>query len=87
MYCYYDKILLTADFDVEIHENYLKSFLYQHEHVSLVKSISNPICIDLFLTKTHFFKKTLKTVSTVLSEFYKLVLTVLKTSIVIINCN
>ena len=54
MYSYYDKILLTRDFNAEIHDNYLGSFLYQHELKSLVKekicfkSISNPSCIDLF---------------------------------------
>ena len=56
MYSYYDLILLTGDFNAEMHDHYLKSFLYQHELNSLVKgktcfkSISNPSCIDLFLT-------------------------------------
>ena len=53
MYSYYDKILLTGDFNAEIHDDYLQSFLYQHELKSLVKektcfkSISNPSCITI----------------------------------------
>ena len=88
MYSYYDKILLTGDFNAEIHDNYLQSFLYQHELKSLVKektcfkSISNPSCIDLFLTNNALSFQNTKTVSTGLSDFHKLVLTVLKTSIV-----
>ena len=86
MYSYYDKILLTGDFNAEIHDHYLESFLHQHELKSLVrtyfKSILNPSCINLFLTNNkHSFQST-KTESTGLSDFHKLVLTVLKTSIV-----
>ena len=44
--------------------------------------ISNPSCIDLFLTNNAFLFKSPKTVSTGLSDFHKLVLTVLKTNIV-----
>ena len=56
MYSYYDKILLTGDFNTEIYDHFLETFLYQHELKSLLKektyfkSISNPSCIDLFLT-------------------------------------
>ena len=46
------------------------------------KSISNPSCIDLFLTNNALSFQSTKTVSTGLSDFHKLVLTVLKTSIV-----
>ena len=56
MHSYYDKILSTGDFNTEIHDHYLESFLYQHKLKSLVKektcfkSISSPSCIDLLLT-------------------------------------
>ena len=69
-------------------ENYLESFLYQHELKSLVKektcfkSISNPSCIDLFLTNNALSFQSTNTVSTRLSDFHKLVPTVLKTIIV-----
>ena len=88
IYSYFDKILLTGDFNAEIHDNYLESFLYQHELKNLVKektcfkSISNPSCIDLFLTNNALSFQNTKTVSTGLSDFHKLVLTVLKTNIV-----
>ena len=88
MYSCYDKILLTGDFNAEIHDDYLQSFLYQHELKSLVKektcfkSISNPSCIDLFLINNALSSQSTKNVSTGLSDFHKLVLTVLKTSIV-----
>ena len=83
MYRYYDKILLTEDFNAERHDDCLESFLYQRELKSLVKektcfkSISNPSCIDLFLTNTALSFQRIKTVSTGLSDFHKLVLTVL----------
>ena len=36
IYSYYDKILVTADFNAEIYEHYLEPFLYQNELKSLV---------------------------------------------------
>ena len=49
---------------------------------SCFKSILNPSCIDLFQTNNAPSFQNTKTVSTDLSDFHKLVLTVLKTSIV-----
>ena len=48
----------------------------------LVLKVSNPNCIDLFLTNNALSFQSTQTVSTGLSDFHKLVLTVLKTSIV-----
>ena len=80
---------LYCPFNAEIHnQHYLESFLYQHELKSLVientflTSISNPSSIDLNLTNNALSFQSTETVSTGLSEFHKLVLTVLKTSIV-----
>ena len=87
MYSYYHKILLTGDINAEIHDDYFENFLYQHELKSLVKektcfkSISKPSCIDLFLTNNPLSFQSTKTASTGLSEFYKLVQIILKTSI------
>ena len=87
MYSYNDKILLTGDINAEIHDDYLENFLYQHELKSLVKektcfkSTSKPSCIDLFLTNNALSFQSTKTASTGLSEFHKLALTILKTSI------
>ena len=70
MYSYYNKILLTGDFNAKIHDDYLESFLYQHELKSLVKektyfkSISNSSYIDLFLTNNPLSFQSTKTVST-----------------------
>ena len=47
------------------------------------KSISNSSCIDLFLTNSALSFQSTKTVSIHISDFHKLVLTVLKTTIVI----
>ena len=75
-------------YDHYYYDHYLENFLYQHNVKSLIKktpflkSISNPSCIDLFLTNNALSFQSTKTVSTGLSAFHKLVLTVLKTSIV-----
>ena len=64
----------------------METFLYQHELKSLVKEKtcfkSNSSCIDLFLINNTLSFQSTKTVSNGLSDFHKLVLTVLKTSIV-----
>ena len=51
MYSYYDKILPTGDFNAEIRDDYLESFLYQHELKSLVKEKEQT---------THFLFRELK---------------------------
>ena len=85
-YSNYEKILLVGDFNAQTTDQYLSSFLYQHELSSIVKestcfkNVSNPSCIDLFLTNSALsFQHTL-TVSCGLSDFHKLVMTVLKTT-------
>ena len=55
------------------------SFLYQQK--TCFKNVSNPSCIDLFLTNNALSFQHTETVSTGLSDFHKLVLTVLKTTI------
>ena len=78
------KILLTREFNAEIYDDYLESFLYQHELKSLVKekSISKSKLYKFVLTNNALSFQSSKTVSTGLSDFHKFVLTVLKTSIV-----
>ena len=63
------------------------SFINMNLKVSLkkktcFKGISNPLCIDLFLTNNALSFQSTQTLSTDLLDFHKLVLTVLKTSIV-----
>ena len=91
MYSNYQKFLLTGDFNPEVSDHsdhHLETFLNQHELKSLsnekmcFKSILNLRCIDLFSTHNSPLFQNTKIVSTGLSDFRKLVVTVLKTSIV-----
>ena len=74
MCSYYDKILPTGDFNAEIYDCYLETFLYQLEFKSLVKeknslkSISNVSCIDLFLTNNAISLQSIKTISTIIKN-------------------
>ena len=75
-------------FNTEIYSHYLETFLYQNEFKILVKeksclkSVSNPGCKDLFLLNNALSFQSTKTVSTGLSDFHKLLLTVFKSSVV-----
>ena len=86
LYSHYEKILLVGNFNAEISEVCLNSFLYQHELKNLVKErtcskiVSNPSCIDFFLTNIALYFQHTETVFTGLSDFHKLILTVLKTT-------
>ena len=83
IYGNYEKVLLTGDFNSEITEPCMDSFLYQHDVTSLVKaktcfkSITNPTCIELFLTNSNLSFQHTETVSTGLSGLS--VVTALKT--------
>ena len=85
IYSNHEKVLLTGDFNSEIAEPCMDSFLQQHGRTSLVKekacfkSITNPTCIDLFLTNSNLSFQQTETVSTGLPDFHMLVVTVLKT--------
>ena len=82
-----DNVLLAENLNAEDDEPCLSSFLYQHDLYNLVKvgtcfkHSSKPKSIDLFLTtkNTHF--KNTNAVCSGLSDFHKLVLTILKTSL------
>ena len=59
---------------------------YKHNSKNLVKSktcfksLENPSCIDLFLTNSPLSFQNTVTMSTGLSDFHKMVITVLKTT-------
>ena len=80
IYSNYEKVFLTGNFNSEITES-----LYQHNMTSLVKektcfkSITNSTCIDLFFKNTNLSFQHTETMSTGLSDFHMLVVTVLKT--------
>ena len=86
-YSRYDKVLLVGDFNTEISEQRIESFLYMHELCNLVKektcfkNMQNPSCIDLLLTNNVYaFQQTIA-ICTGLSDCHKLVSTLLKTTV------
>ena len=85
-YSSYDKFLLAGDFNTEETSEFLEDFLFEHHAKNLVKeatcfkSIDNPSCIDLFITNSPLSFQNTTTVTTGLSDFHKLVVTVMKTS-------
>ena len=84
VYSNYDKFLLAGDFNVEEDAECLQEFLFHYNAKNLVKektcfkSIENPSCIDLFLTNSYQNFQNTTTVATGLSDFHKMVITVLK---------
>ena len=82
----FDKFLLAGDFNTQEDNEILDEFLDDFHAKNLVKdptcfkSSENPSCIDLFITNSfQSFQKT-TTVSTGLSDFHKMTVTVLKTT-------
>ena len=80
----YDKFLLTGDFNAQVGESNIDTFLQDYDAKNIVKektcfkSIENPSCIDLFITNSvNSFQHT-KAISSGLSDFHKMVVTVLK---------
>ena len=86
-YSTFEKLLLIVDFNTEASGPPIDSFVYEHELHNLVKektcfkSVFNPSCIDLILTNNAMAFQNTTAVFTGLSDFHKLVLTALKTSI------
>ena len=85
-YSSYDKILLAGDFNIDDEDETLQEFIFEHNMKNLVKektcfkSIENPSCIDLFLTNSSSSFCNTTTVTTGLSDFHKMVVTVMKTT-------
>ena len=81
----YDNILLLGDFNPEFSEPCLNHFCNICNLKNLVKeptcyqNRNNPSCIDLFLTNRPRFFQCTTTIETGISDFHKLVVTVLKT--------
>ena len=84
-YSSYEKFLFAGDFNLEEDDSDLSNFLSQYTAKNLVKektcfkSIENPSCIDLFLTNSPLSFQNTTAVETGLSDFHKMVVTVLKT--------
>ena len=85
-YSNYDKYLLAGDFNTEETNQVLEEFLFEHHVKNLVKeptcfkSLDNPSCIDLLLTNSPLSFQNTTTVTTGLSDFHKMVVTVMKTT-------
>ena len=81
----YDNILLLGDFDSEFSEHCLNDFCDIYNLKNLVKeptcykNSDNLSCIDLFLTNRPRNFQCTATIETSISDFHKLVVTVLKT--------
>ena len=64
----------------------LSDFLFEYQAKNLVKdktcfkSIENPSCIDLFITNSCMSFQNTTAVSTGLSDFHKMIVTVMKTT-------
>ena len=86
MYWKYDKFLLAEDFNIDKQEEILVDFLDEYNLKNLVKektcfkSIENPSCIDLLITNSSTSFQGTTTLATGLSDFHKMVVTVLKTT-------
>lgn len=85
-YSLYDNIIILGDFNAEVTNLAMNNFCEVYNLKGLVKeptcfkSTNNPSCIDIILTnRINNFQNT-TTVETGLSDFHKMVVTVLKTS-------
>ena len=76
--------LHVGDFNAEDTESCLSEFLYEHNAENIVKdktcfkNLNNPSCIDLFLTNFPSSFQNTCTITTGLSDFHKMVITVTK---------
>ena len=82
----YDKFLLCGDFNSQHTESSLSEFLLKYNSKNLFmektcfKNPENPRCIDLFLTNSVQSFQSTSVFATSVSDFHKMILTVLKTS-------
>ena len=76
--------MLVGDFNTEESEPCLSQFLYEHNDKSISKENNyfknelNPSCIDLFITNCIFGFENAIAISNKLSNFHKMVFTVMK---------
>ena len=81
---FYNKYMLIGDFNAEGSEPCLSQFRFEINAKNIVKeptcfkSLSNPRCIDLVITNISSNFQNMKAISTNLSDFHKMVISVLK---------
>ena len=82
----YEKFLVAGDFNTEITNIHMSDFLSDKHAENLVKTatcfknVLNPSCIDVFLTNCPRSFQNTFTLSTGLSDFHSLIVTVFKTA-------
>ena len=81
---FYERFILTEDFNAEESEPCLLQFLFEMNAKNILKqatcykSLSNPSCIDLAITNSSSSFQNSEAISTGLSDFHRIVITVLK---------
>ena len=86
IYSNYNKFLIAGDFNIQEDERCIQDFITEFNASNLVKESTcfknpaNPSCIDLFLTNSSSSFQNTTSVSTGLSDFHKMIITVLKTT-------
>ena len=81
---FYERYILIGDFNAEESKPCPSQFLFEMNAKNIVKeptcykSLSNPSCIGLVITNSSSSFQNTKTISTGLSDFHKMVITVLK---------
>ena len=82
----YNRILLCGDFNAQVHEPILSDFLITYGLKCIIKdktcfkSLINPSTVDLFLTNSPKSFQNTCAVSTGISDFHKMIITVMKTT-------
>ena len=84
----YDKCIIAGDFNPEVSKPVINDFMGTYGLSPLIhektcfKSLDNPSCIDFFLTNSHNSFKNYAVISAGLSDFHKMIVTVMKTTII-----
>ena len=81
----YDNVLLLGDFNTVETDQQIRTFMNSYDLKNLVKEptsfrADNPRCIDLILTNRYRSFQHTNTFETCLSDFHKMIVTVLKTT-------
>ena len=81
---FYERYMLIGDFNAEESEPCISQFLFEMNAKNIVKEticykiLSNPSCIDLVITSSSSSFQNTMAISTGLSDFHKMVITILK---------
>ena len=83
----YEHFIMLGDFNTEVTQTSMKVFCDSYEFKNLIKDATcyknpeNPSCIDLILTNNPNSFQNSGVIKTGLSEFHKMTLTVMKTTL------